>query len=268
MSPGVRTVAVLVVVFLAAPLAIIVPMSFSTAPSLEFPPPGYWLGYYRRFFADPNWTGPLVNSLVVATGAMVTAMALAIPASFALVRHVFRGRQALYLLILMPMIVPHIVMAFAYYAYFGSIGLIQSRAGLIVAHACLSLPIATLILTAALQTFDRTLERAAANLGARPLTAFRLVTFPVLRPAFLVAAVFCFINSFDETVIALFISGRDTATLPRQMFNSFYMQADPVISAASSLLFAVVLAGVGGRDGHPDCPRAPASRPAGMTEVA
>ena len=104
-----------------------------------------------------------------------------------------------------------------------------------------------LTLTSALANFDRRVENAAAGLGARPLTTFRLVTFPILRPAFLVAALFAFIHSFDETVIAIFISGRDSATLPRQMFNSFQMEADPVISAASSLLLAAVLVVIGTR---------------------
>ena len=82
------------------------------------------------------------------------------------------------------------------------------------------------------------------NLGASPFTTFRLVTFPILRPAFTVAGLFAFIASFDEAVIALFISGRDRATLPRQMFNAVRQEADPTISAASSFLFLLVLAGV------------------------
>lgn len=240
-----RWLAILVVIFLAAPLMVVVPMSFSTAPSLEFPPPGYWLGYYRRFFSDPNWTGPLLNSLIIGLGTTALTMLLAVPVSFALVRHAFRLKGAFRLLVMIPMIVPHIVMALGYYSYFGQLRLVQSYTGVILAHTCLSIPVAVLILTAALVSFDRNLERAAANLGARPLTTFRLITLPVLSPAFLVAALFAFIHSFDETTIALFISGRDSATLPRQMFNSFLMQADPVISAASSLLLAVVLAGIG-----------------------
>jgi putative spermidine/putrescine transport system permease protein len=167
---------------------------------------------------------------------------LAIPASFALVRHYFAGRTALNLLLMLPMIVPQIVMALGYYMYFGTLGLTQSYTGIIIAHTCLGIPVATLIITAALKSFDTNLERAASSLGAPVMTTFWLVTFPVLRPAILVAALFSFIQSFDETVISVFISGRDTATLPRQMFNSFRMEADPVISAASSFLFIMVLA--------------------------
>jgi putative spermidine/putrescine transport system permease protein len=245
MSRSTVTLSLLIAVLLAGPMFIVVPMSFSTAPSLQFPPPGYWLGYYRHFFSDPNWTGPVINSFLIGGGTMVLAMLLGVPASFALVRHQFRFRGLFRLVVLMPLIVPHIVMALGYYSYFGSLGLVQSMPGVILAHTCLSIPVVVLTVTSALVNFDRRLENAAANLGARPLATFRLVTFPVLRPAFLVAALFAFIQSFDEAVIALFISGRDSATLPRQMFNSFQMEADPVISAASSLLLAAVLAVIG-----------------------
>ena len=247
MSRSTALIALLVALLLVGPMLIVVPMSFSTAPSLEFPPPGFWLGYYRRFFSDPNWTGPVINSFLIGLGAMSLAMLFGAPASFALVRHSFRLRQLFRILVLMPLIVPHIVMALGYYSYFGSLGLVQSMQGVILAHACLAIPVVVLTLTSALANFDRRVENAAANLGARPFTAFRLVTFPMLRPAFLVAALFAFIQSFDETVIAIFISGRDSATLPRQMFNSFQMEADPAISAASSLLLAAVLIGIGAR---------------------
>jgi len=101
-----------------------------------------------------------------------------------------------------------------------------------------------LTLSAALKGFDRNLERAGANLGASPLRVFRHVTFPVLRPAFVVAALFAFVQSFDETVVALFISGRDAATLPRKIFDAMRTEADPVVAVVSTLLLAAVIAGV------------------------
>jgi putative spermidine/putrescine transport system permease protein len=240
----VRLAAIAISIFLAAPLLVVVPMSFSTAPSLQFPPPGLWLGYYAKFFADPNWTGPLVNSIIIGGATAGLTMAVAVPASFALVRHRFPGRSAFNLLLMTPLIVPHIVMALGYYVYFGELRLLQSYLGVVLAHTCFSIPVAMLIITAALKGFDLSLERAAMSLGARPLTVFRLITMPILAPAFVIAGLFAFVHSFDETVISLFISGRDVATLPRQMFNSFRMEADPVISVASSLLFAAALAGV------------------------
>lgn len=237
-----KSFALLVALFIAGPLFIVVPMSFSANASLQFPPSSYWWGNYLRFFGDIDWMQPLANSLLIGAAATLLTLVLALPASFALVRHYFVGRAALNLLLMLPMIVPQIVMALGYYMYFGSLRLTQSYTGIIIAHACLGIPVATLILTAALKSFDANLERAALSLGAPPLVTFFLVTLPVLRPAILVAGLFAFIQSFDETVIAVFISGRETATLPRQMFNSFRLEADPVISAASSFLFVMVLA--------------------------
>lgn len=245
MGRSAKVLAVFMALALVAPMLVILPMSFSTAASLEFPPPGYWLGYYQKVFSDPNWTGPMVNSVLIGIGTTVLAMAIGTPASFALVRYQSRFKPMFRVLVLMPLIVPHIVMALGYYSYFGRIGLVQTMPGVILAHTCLAIPVVVLTLSAALVSFDRKLEQAAANLGAPPMTVFRLVTLPVLKPAFLVAALFAFVQSFDETVIALFITGRDNATLPRQMFNSFQMEADPAISAASSLLFLAVLVIIG-----------------------
>jgi putative spermidine/putrescine transport system permease protein len=240
-----RILALVGALFIAGPMFVVIPISFSTSPGLEFPPPGYSLQYYGRFFTDPNWMQPLFNSLVIGIGTMIVTMAISAPAAFALTRYRFRGKQFFNWLVLLPLIVPHIVMAMGFYSYFGQLRLVQTYTGIILAHTCLSIPISTLVLTAALKSFDRNLERAAASLGARPFTTFRLITLPIMMPTFAIAALFAFIHSFDETVIALFISGAVLATLPRQMFNSFYMQPDPVIAAASSLLFAVVLVAIG-----------------------
>jgi putative spermidine/putrescine transport system permease protein len=244
MSWPIRLLAILIAIFLAAPLFIVVPMSFSTAQSLAFPPPGYSLKTYANFFSDPTWTRPLINSLIIASGTSVLTMLLVVPASFAVIRNEFRGRNALRILLMLPMIVPTIVMALGYYIYFGELGLVQSYPGVVLAHTCIAIPVSFLILTAALKGFDRSVEQAAMGLGATPLTTFRLITFPMLRPGFMVAALFAFISSFDEAVISLFISGRDRATLPRQMFNSFRQEADPTISAAASFLFLLVLTGI------------------------
>jgi putative spermidine/putrescine transport system permease protein len=240
-----RILAVVGAVFIAGPMFVVIPISFSASPGLEFPPPEYSLKYYGRFFTDPNWMEPLANSAMIGIGTMIVTMLISVPTAFVLARYRFRGKQLFNWLVLLPLIVPHIVMAMGFYSYFGQLRLVQTYIGIILAHTCLSIPISTLVLTAALKNFDLNLERAAASLGARPFAIFRLVTLPIMMPAFVIAALFAFIHSFDETVIALFISGSVLATLPRQMFNSFYMQPDPVIAAASSMLFAIVLVAIG-----------------------
>ncbi len=240
----VLALALLVALFVLGPLLVVVPMSFSTANSFEFPPPNYWLGYYRAFFSDERWLSPVFNSILIGLATMLLTMLLVIPASFAMVRRRFMGRGAINLLLMMPMIVPHIVMALGYYTYFSQLKIIHSPLGVVLAHTCLSVPVCYLIIAASLKGFDRNLERAAMNLGAGPLRTFWEVTFPVLRPGFLVGGLFAFIHSFDEAVVAIFISGQAASTLPRKMFDSIRIEADPIISVVSTLLFAFVLLAV------------------------
>jgi len=226
--------------FVSAPLLVVIPISFSDAVSLEFPPPGWSLRWYQAYFSDPRWTEPTINSLLIAICVAVVTMILVTPAAFALVRYRFGGKGAVNLLLMLPLVVPHIVMAIGYYAFLADVGLLQTFPGVVLAHSVLSVPVAFLVLTASLKGFDRTLERAAMSLGAPPWQVFRHVTVPVLWPGFAAAALFAFVQSFDETVVAIFISGADTQTLPRKMFDAIRMQADPVIAVVSTLLFAIV----------------------------
>jgi putative spermidine/putrescine transport system permease protein len=240
----IRIFTVAMSILIAAPLLVVVPMSFSTSQSFQFPPPDYWFGYYIAYFTDPGWTGPTINSLVIGLATALLTLALVIPAALALVRYNFAGRSFGALLMLLPLTVPHIVVALGYYYYFGALRLTQTYLGVVLAHTCLSVPISYLIVSANLKGFDRNLELAALNLGATPLQAFFQVTFPLLRPGMLTAALFAFVHSFDEAIVALFISGRDAATLPRKMFDSLRMQADPVISVVSTLLLVAVVLGM------------------------
>lgn len=236
--------AALVAIFLVAPLAIIVPMSFSTAVSFAFPPPGYWLGYYGRYFHSGAWLDATANSFVIALGSMTLTLAVSLPAAFGYVRYRFPGRKAVNLFVMLPLIVPAVVSALGYYGFLGRLHLVGTRTGVIIAHSALSVPIAFLVISAALKGFDRNLERAAYSAGAGPLRTFLWVTLPVLRPGLLIAALFAFLHSFNEAVVAIFIAGRDASTLPKKMFESIRLESDPVIAVVSTLLTAAVLGGV------------------------
>ena len=242
--PMLILLASLIGLFILGPLLIVVPMSFSTATSFQFPPPDWWFGYYAAFFRDARWTEPVLNSIGIGVASALLTLLLVIPACFALVRRRFKGRSAINLLLMMPMIVPHIVMALGYYSYFSALKIIHTPLAVVLAHTSLSIPVCYLIISASLKGFDLNLERAARNLGANTLQTFWHVTFPVLRPGFLVGALFAFIHSFDEAVVAIFISGQATTTLPRKIFDSIRIEADPIISVVSTLLFGLVLFGL------------------------
>ena len=234
----------LVAIFLVAPIVIIVPMSFSSAISFEFPPPGYSLGYYAKYFTSEEWLQPTLNSFVIALGATVLTMLLVVPAAFGYVRYRFRGKAFVNLLMMAPLIVPHVVSAVAYYGFLGRVRLTGTHLGVIVAHGVLAVPVAFLVITATLKGFDRNLERAAMSSGAGPFRTFLHVTLPVLRPGMLVGALFAFLSSFNEAVVVIFIGGREASTLPKKMYESIRLESDPVIAVVSTLLVSAVVIGV------------------------
>jgi putative spermidine/putrescine transport system permease protein len=236
--------AIIVAIFLVAPMAIIVPMSFSSAISFEFPPPGYWTGYYVQYFTNPSWLDATANSFIIAFASMIFTLAVALPAAFGFVRYRFRGKGAWNLVMMTPLIVPHVVSALGYYGFLSLASLTGTYVGMVIAHSVLAVPVAFLVLSAALKGFDRNLERAAMSAGAGPLRTFFWVTLPVLRPGILVGALFAFLQSFNEAVIAIFIAGRNASTLPKKMFESIRLESDPVIAVVSTLLTSAVLIGV------------------------
>ncbi len=238
------SLALLVALFLLLPIAIVVPMSFSTAISFEFPPPGYSLGYYAKYFTSEEWLHPTLNSFVIAVGATALTMLLVVPAAFGYVRYRFRGKTFINLLMMAPLIVPHVVSAVAYYGFLGRVRLTGTLLGVIVAHGILAVPVAFLVITATLKGFDRNLERAAMSSGAGPLRTFFHVTLPVLRPGMLVGALFAFLSSFNEAVVVIFIGGREASTLPKKMYESIRLESDPVIAVVSTLLVGAVVLGV------------------------
>jgi len=232
----------LAAIFLVAPMTIIVPMSFSKAISFEFPPPGYWTGYYAQYFSSHSWLEATANSFIIAFGSMALTLIAALPAAFGFVRYRFRGKSML--IMMLPIIVPAVVSALGYYSFLSPLRLVGTHAGMIIAHSVLSIPVAFLVIAAALKGFDRNLERAAMSAGAGPLRTFLWVTLPVLRPGILVGALFAFLHSFNEAVVAIFIAGRDASTLPKKMFESIRLESDPVIAVVSTLLTGAVLLGV------------------------
>ena len=222
--------------FLALPVLTIVPLSFSSGSFLTYPLPGFSLRWYQDFLASPLWTGALRNSLVV--GACTTVLATSIGTVAALglndSRLPFRG--AIMALILSPMIVPVVVLGVGVSFLFSALGLANSFTGLVIAHTTLAVPFVVITVSAALATLDPSLARAAASLGAPPLTVFRRITLPIVAPGLLSGAIFAFATSFDEVVMALFISGPAQMTLPKQMFLSIRETISPTLLAAAVLM--------------------------------
>lgn len=226
----------LIAFYLVLPSLIVIPISFSDSLLLKFPPERFSLRWYETFFSTPAWTRSLWLSFRVGLGTMVVATVLGVLASVGLVRGHFPGKTALNAFLLSPMIVPFVVTALAMYYFYSSLKFVGNPWALLISHICLATPIVIVIVSASLQDFDRSLEQAAQILGATPLQTFLRITFPIIRPGIITGALFAFIVSFDEVVIAAFIGGYRSATLPKRMFDNVRDEMDPTVAAISTLL--------------------------------
>lgn len=232
----------LIFMYLVLPIFVIIPISFSSARFLQFPPQGFSLQWYADYFGSRNWTYATIRSFQVGVLTMITATILGTLASFAIVRGRFRGKRLVYGLILSPLIIPVIITSVAVYYLFAKLHLVGTLWGLVLAHTSLAIPFVVVNVTATLQGFDITLERAALSLGANRLVTFMKVTFPLVWPGIVSGSLFAFITSFDEVVIAIFLTG-SKPTLPKQMWDGIRISLNPTISAVASLLivFSILL---------------------------
>jgi len=231
----------LVLVFLVAPILIIVPLSFSAGSFFYYPLPGFSLRWYEDFFTSSFWLPSVWNSLIVGSAATLLATVLGTLAALGLWRARFPGQGLLLALLISPMVVPVIIIAVGVYFAFAPLGLTDGYSGLVLAHTTLAVPFVVVTVLATLSGFDRTLLRAAASLGAPPLTTFRRVTLPLILPGVASGAVFAFAASFDEVVVALLIAGPGQRTLPRQMFAGINDNISLTITAAATMLIAISL---------------------------
>ena len=242
-SPLVMTLAVFVGLFLVAPILVIAIQSFSASRFLEFPPPSYSLRWYHELFVNDSWRASLVVSFEVACGVTLLATPLGVMSALGIDRLPRQNREMWMPFVLSPMIIPSIVTAVAMFLFFSKSGLTETRLGLILAHTVIALPLVVVSVFAALQKTGRSLELTARTLGAGPVRAFYTITLPLILPGVLTGAVFAFIASFDELVIAMFISGTRVVTLSKRMWDGIQYEIDPTSSAASTfiVLFTSIL---------------------------
>ncbi len=237
-NPGLIVLGVAILAFLALPIFVLIPISFSAAKYLTFPPPGWSTQWYDRYFGSREWMSATWRSFEVAVLTTGAATAAGTAAALAL-RRPFRGKSLVNLVIVAPMVVPVIITAIAVYGLYARLQLVGTLHGLVLAHTVLALPFVVVVVAATLRGFDETLELAAQNLGANRWQTFRLVTLPLVRPGIISGALLAFITSFDEVVIAIFISGARSPTLPKQMWDGIRTEIDPTVAAVSTLLIGV-----------------------------
>jgi putative spermidine/putrescine transport system permease protein len=229
------TAAGVVGAYLVLPALVILPVSFSSTQYLTFPPQGFSLHYYQLFFTTDRWTAAVALSLRVAAVVVVVAMVLGAGAAYALIRRRPRYSGLLYLVLVLPTVVPSIAYAVGYYYLATRAGIVGTPLGLICAHVALAIPFVVITLSATLNGLSPDFERASASLGASPLRTFRHILWPLMLPGLLASALFAFLVSFDELIVAIFVTGLH-ATLPKMLWDGIRFELNPIVAAVSSLL--------------------------------
>ncbi|MBW4973240.1 ABC transporter permease [Roseovarius mucosus] len=244
-----RVICGAIFVFLITPILVVMPLSFNaqnfftfTPEMLRFDPAGYSLKHYQDFFTSSGWQQALRNSLAIAPVATLLSVSFGTLAAIGLSSEHVPFRRAIMAILISPMIVPLIISAAGMYFFYSRIGLQGTYFGVVLAHAALGIPFVIITVTATLVGFDRSLTRAAANMGADPVTTFFRVQMPLILPGVISGGLFAFITSFDEVVVVLFVGSANQQTLPWRMFTGLREQISPTILAVATLLVVISIA--------------------------
>jgi putative spermidine/putrescine transport system permease protein len=236
----------LVAIWLVMPTLVVIPMSFNEKKSLAFPPSGFSWQWYANFFTNPEWSRSFFNSLRVAAIVSVVATIVGTLAALGLSRMKHSGAGILRAILITPMVVPGVVLAIGIYAVYLNFQLVGTTLGFVIAHTMLAVPFVLIAVSASLEVFDVRLETAAASLGASRLATFRTITLPLIAPGILSGLLFAFVTSFDEIIVALFITSPYLKTLPVQIYTSITRDADPTVAAVGTIIFlatSLIIAG-------------------------
>ena len=230
-----------VVIYLLVPILSVIPLSFSNSQFLSLPVRSFTWRWYEELFNSDRWHLAVKNSFLIGISAAAISTVLGTLAAIGLSLADFRGKSVVLSAIMSPMIVPVIVYAAGLYFLFAPLGLTQTHAGIILAHAAMGAPFVIITVSAVLAGFDWQLVRATQSLGAGPTIVVRRVMLPILAPGIISGAIFAFSASFDEVVIVLLLGGPGQRTLPREMFSSIRENISPVIAASAVFMLATII---------------------------
>lgn len=229
----------LMVVFLLAPIVVVLPSAFSSDVALTFPPQGFSMRWFENLFARREFLSAAWLSITVAVMATVISLVVGLFAAYALFRFDFRGRSFFEALFMTPLVFPAIALAVSLAMVMSTIGLLRDFWGLLIAHVLITLPYTIRTIGASLREISIAIEDAALTLGARPIQLFWYVMLPLLRPGIVAGAVFSFIISMDEFTVSLFLTGPGLTTLPIEIFNYAEFNSDPTIASISVILILI-----------------------------
>lgn len=236
---SIRIFCVAVLVGLVLPIFAIIPISFTSDTMLSYPMPGLSFRWFIEFFNSVMWTLSMKNSFIIAFATTFLATGLGTLAALGLTTSDFPFKGVITGIMIMPMVVPIVISAVGIYFFYAWIGLTSTYIGMILAHTALATPFVVITVTATLQGFNRNQIRAGSSLGASPPTVFFKITLPQILPGVISGALFAFVTSFDEVIVALFIAGSEQYTLPRQMFAGIREKYNPTIAAVATMMIVV-----------------------------
>ncbi len=239
-----RVVAWMTVCFLVLPILVVIPVSFTSKRYLSWPGTDWSLRHYESLVGEGGWINSIGDSLIVATFAAVLALILGTLFAVGHWRLSNRITKNLRLLMLLPMIVPPIVHAVAFYQAWSKLGLLDTYPGLILVHTMKALPFVVLSVMASLVNLDPRLEQASRSLGATSRQTLRFVLLPQVRPGMLAGAIFAFITSWDEIIVAIFITSREVYTLPKRIWDGIFDNVDPAIASLGTIMILLTLIGL------------------------
>ena len=228
-----------ILLYLLIPLLIIVPMALTKRQLLTFPPELLSIEPFIAFFNDDQWIASTLTSLKVAMLATSIASVVGATSALALHRSAIPGKGFITVIILLPLMIPIVTLALGDYLFLSRFGLTGSWISIGLAHSVIVTPYVFVSVQASLAGLDPALPRAARSLGGGNHALFWDVYWPATRPGILGGALFAFIGSFDEVVVALFLAGPSVTTMPVKMFNSLQFDLSPKIAAISSLLLVL-----------------------------
>jgi len=231
----------LVLVFIILPLPIVIISSFSSSSMIAFPPKNFSLKWYIALASKREYITSFLLSIRIALISVVCSLTMGTMVALAIKRYTYRFPELLKTMFLSPLMVPAVIIGIALMRFMNMLGWINSFKAILVAHLLITMVYVIRTVLSSLVGYDISIEYAARDLGAGPLLTFRKITFPLIKPGLIVAGMFSFIVSLDETTISIFIAGGRTTTLPVRIYSMLEHGLDPTVTAISSLLIVLAL---------------------------
>ena len=228
-------------IFLISPIVVVGGVSLNAKKVLFFPPQGFSLAWYVELFTESAWLIPVKNSLIIATLSSLVALSIALPLAYFLWRYRVLYARALFMLGISPFILPPVITALGFLAFWATVGLYGQIVATIVSHAIFFVTLPLVTISLGFESIDREIVEAAETMGANSKVVFRTVIFPMVRSYMVSGYAFCFVLSLNEYIVAYMVSGFTVETLPIKIFNALRYGYTPVM-ASVSVVFVLLAA--------------------------